>query len=168
MGAGKSTVGKKLSKSLRFEFLDSDAIIARDQGLSINDIFKVFNEDYFRKLEATLLGKICNLDNIVVATGGGCILNPVTRNLLQQSGTICYLKVNIQQQMHRLSGNSYTNRPSLPMDNSLRLKFLQEKFLQRDEIYKSIANISIDTSQLSIPAIVKQISSILSDNYAYN
>lgn len=159
MGAGKSTVGKKLSKLLRFEFLDSDVLIAREQGCSISDIFKTFGEAYFRELESTLLNKISGLDHIVVATGGGAILNHVTRNILVQSGCICYLKVDIQQQLLRLSADSHGNhhRALLPVQDVLRLNFLQQNFLKREPLYNSIANISIDTSHLNIDTAAQQI-----------
>lgn len=88
MGSGKSTVGKLLARSLGMGFFDTDEEIERREGKSITQIFKDEGEEYFRKLEKSLLKEILNSDNVVVATGGGVVLDLENRTLLQREKTV--------------------------------------------------------------------------------
>ena len=77
MGSGKTSVGALLAKRVNFKFVDTDHIIEETQGLSISKIFEVDGESKFRKLEENVIERISHLNQMVVSTGGGIVLNPL-------------------------------------------------------------------------------------------
>ena len=97
MGAGKTTVGKKLAKRLGYFFIDTDREIEKEQGCSITEIFKYGGEECFRDLETDILQKLQTKQNLVIATGGGMVLRNENRSLMQSLGTRVYLKVELQE-----------------------------------------------------------------------
>ena len=109
MGAGKTTIGRRLAKILDFSFLDTDNEIEDDQGCSIDEIFKYGGEDCFRDIETRLLKNFKNVDNTVIATGGGIILREQNREILLGLGKIVYLKVPQEVLLQRL--NNDRSRP---------------------------------------------------------
>ena len=91
MGAGKTTVGRSLAKRLSKTFLDSDHEIEERTGVRVSIIFEIEGEAGFRKREADTLAKLVQLENVVLATGGGAILDPQTRVGLKEHGCVIYL-----------------------------------------------------------------------------
>lgn len=163
MGAGKTTLGKKLSELLCFDFVDTDEMIAAKAGCSIKQIIANFNVAHFRSLEGQVFNDLVKLSNIVVATGGGCILDPKTRNFLSTNGVVCYLKVNVAQQLQRLVGD--TQRALLPSESLARQKFLQQMQVTRADLYSSIATVTLDTSTLNVETAAQALFVALSKNY---
>lgn len=157
MGAGKTSVGEKLSILLKKSFLDSDCLLQQRQGQSMTQIFNQGGEAHFRSLESALLAEVTIIPNIVLATGGGSILCPQTRKHLCKRGLVCYLKVSLQQQMLRLQNDN--SRPSLV--GQQRLHFLHQMQLRRQLFYKSIANISIDTDNKDTEYVAQQLASLI-------
>ncbi len=76
MGAGKTTVGKQLAKSLEMDFYDTDLEIEKRSGVRISTIFEMEGESGFRKREAAMIDELTQMQNIVLATGGGAVINP--------------------------------------------------------------------------------------------
>lgn len=143
MGAGKSTVGKKLSELLRLQFIDSDQILASKHNSTIANIFSVYGEVYFREQEQLLLYELSQSTNAILATGGGCVLREETRVTLSRDGLVCYLSVSPLQQIQRNLTSEH--RPTLPSNESQQLTFFQKMHKERSKLYESIAHISIDT-----------------------
>ena len=81
MGSGKSTIGRKLAKLLEYSFVDTDSEIEEDQGCSVDEIFKYGGEECFRKIETRLLEKLLNVENFVIATGGGIVIREQNQRL---------------------------------------------------------------------------------------
>lgn len=116
VGAGKSTIGKQLAKQLKLEFIDSDDTIEKKCGVDINWIFDLEGEEGFRKRERDVIAEIlAEKQNIVLATGGGAILDPDTRSLLSSRGKVVYLGATIEQQLERTAKD--TKRPLLRVDD---------------------------------------------------
>ena len=88
MGAGKTTIGKSLANYLDKTFIDSDQEIQKRTGVTIPVIFEIEGEIGFRKRETDMLKELIKIDNIVLATGGGIILNEENRKSLKKKGTI--------------------------------------------------------------------------------
>jgi shikimate kinase/3-dehydroquinate synthase len=101
MGAGKTTVGKSLASYLNKTFIDSDHEIQKRTGVKISVIFEIEGEAGFRKREAEMLRELLKINNIVLATGGGVILNKENRELLKQNGTIVYLRATVDDLWNR-------------------------------------------------------------------
>ena len=151
MGAGKTTVGKSLASCLNKTFIDSDHEIQKRTGVKIPVIFDIEGEAGFRKREAEMLRELLKIDNMVLATGGGVILNMENRKLLRQNGTIVYLQTTVDDLWHRTRHNK--NRPLL-QTLDLQAK-LAELYDQRDPIYREIAHIVVESGKQSIRQMVK-------------
>ena len=152
MGAGKTTVGKKLAKRLGYLFIDTDREIEKEQGCSITEIFKYGGEECFRDLETDILQKLQTKQNLVIATGGGMVLRNENRSLMQSLGTRVYLKVEPQELMRRLKKDK--KRPLL--QKSKPEEHILEMLQQRKSIYEE-AECIIDTTDLSPHQMVTEI-----------
>ena len=152
MGAGKTTVGKKLAKRLGYFFIDTDREIEKEQGCRITEIFKYGGEECFRDLETDILQKLQTKQNLVIATGGGMVLRNENRSLMQSLGTRVYLKVELQELMRRLKKDK--KRPLL--QKSKPEEHILEMLQQRKSIYEE-AECIIDTTDLSPHQMVTEI-----------
>ena len=110
MGAGKTTIGKKLANRLRYRFLDTDALIEKTAGQPISEIFAQSGETAFRQLESEVLSQTSAYHQLVVATGGGIITQPMNWSYLRH-GIVIWLDVPIPVLVSRLAGD--TSRPLL-------------------------------------------------------
>ncbi|RIJ24253.1 shikimate kinase [Henriciella barbarensis] len=115
MGAGKSTVGRRLADTLGRQFYDSDNEIEKAASLSISDIFALHGEEEFRRGERRVLERLLNEAPHVLATGGGAYLNPDTRDLLREKAITIWLNADLETLWRRVSRRSH--RPLLKADN---------------------------------------------------
>ena len=153
MGAGKTTVGKSLASYLNKTFIDSDHEIQKRTGVRIPVIFEIEGEAGFRKREAEMLQELLKINNMVLATGGGVILNKENRELLRQNGTIVYLRATVNDLSNRTRHDK-----SRPLLQTLDLQAkLTELYDQRDPIYCEIAHIVVESGKQSIRQMVKLI-----------
>ena len=152
MGAGKTTVGKKLSKRLGYFFIDTDREIEKKQECSISEIFKYGGEICFRDLETNMLQQLQSKQNLVIATGGGMVMRQENRNLMQNLGTRVYLKVGLEELIRRLKKDK--KRPLL--QESSPIERITEMLEQRKSIYEE-AECIVDTTDLSPQQMVSEI-----------
>ncbi|WP_416172126.1 bifunctional shikimate kinase/3-dehydroquinate synthase AroKB [Actimicrobium sp. CCI2.3] len=153
MGSGKTTVGRALARKLNKRFIDSDHEIEARTGASIPVIFEVEGEAAFRQREAEVISDLTALDDIVLATGGGAILNEASRAMLAERGTVIYLRASINSILHRTSHDK--NRPLLQGPDPRRR--LEELSRQREPMYAAIADIVIDTGRPNVQFLVNTI-----------
>jgi len=153
MGAGKTTIGRMLARKLGLRFVDSDHEIEARTGASIPWIFEIEGEASFRRREADVIRDLCAQDGIVLATGGGAILNPESRALLQSRGTVVYLRATINSILHRTSHDK--NRPLLQTADPR--KKLEELLAQREPLYLDMAHIVVDTGRPNVQSMVQII-----------
>lgn len=153
MGAGKTSVGKMLSKRLNKTFYDSDQEIERATGVKIPVIFEIEGEQGFRARESRMLAELVRRDNIVLATGGGAILSEQNRRLLSNRGKVIYLRATANDLWRRTRHDK--NRPLLQTGDPLEK--LQELLAQRDPLYREVADIIIDTGNQSLGNLVSRI-----------
>jgi shikimate kinase len=140
MGAGKSTVGRRLADALGRDFYDSDTEIEKAAGLSVADIFTLHGEAEFRRGERRVLQRLLGETPHVLATGGGAYLNPETRELLRQQAVTIWLNADLETLWRRVSRRSH--RPLLKADNpkGVLSQLLNERapiYEQADLIVKS-------------------------------
>lgn len=154
-GAGKTTVGKLLAKSLNQEFFDSDRVIEAQAGKSVSDIFTQDGEPVFRQLEHDVIAELLQKSGVVVALGGGALGNDGTRNLVKGS-TAIWLVAGLAQAVDRVGMNR--NRPLLL--GNVRGQ-LAELMSAREPLYKEVATITVDTSKLTPAEVVSNILSEL-------
>jgi len=153
MGAGKSSVGKYLAKQLQMDFYDTDEEIEIRTGVDIGWIFDVEGEAGFRKRETQVIEELTQLSNIVLATGGGSILEPENQQILKERGTIVYLQVSLEYQGTRTLNDS--RRPLLRVEN--REAMLEKLKGERDPIYVKLADITVPTDQRTVRAVAEDI-----------
>lgn len=156
MGVGKSSVGRKLSKELSLTFYDSDHEIEECTGTTIDIIFEIESETGFRKRESHLLKELTVIPNIVLATGGGVILDQDNRVILSRRGFVVYLKSSIDHLIKKVLKDD--KRPLLRVDDPL--KTLTKLLEERAPLYEEIADLVINTDDLDVNGIVKQIVSV--------
>jgi 3-dehydroquinate synthase len=153
MGAGKTTIGRILARKLGKRFIDSDHEIEARTGASIPWIFEIEGEDSFRRREAEVIRDLCGEGGIVLATGGGAVLNADTRATLKARGTVIYLRANVSSIMVRTSHDK--NRPLLQTTDPRRK--LEELMAQREPLYREIAELVIDTGRPNVQSMVQTI-----------
>lgn len=152
MGAGKSTVGKKLSKVLRKPLVDTDDIIEEKAGMSISEIFAEYGEDYFRELEEEVVAEVSEFHDHVIVTGGGVVLRDVNMRNLRKNGTIIYLHATPEVIYERIKDQ--THRPLLRVEDPLsRIRELLE---YRKPFYTN-NDCTIDTSALTVDEVVDRV-----------
>lgn len=153
MGAGKTTVGKMLAKRLNKIFIDSDHEIEKRTGVNIPLIFELEGEAGFRSREAAVIQELTAHPGIVLATGGGAVLNPQNRDNLRRNGTVIYLRAKVEDLWQRTRHDK--NRPLLQTSDPLGK--LRELFAQRDPLYRETADIVVDSGSQSLHALIHQI-----------
>ena len=162
MGTGKTTVGKKLARRLGMKFVDTDHEIERVTGLSINDIFDKHGEIRFRSEEKAAVRRITREDNMVIATGGGAVLDSENVELLQQDGLLVCLDAK-PEIIHERTKRKKT-RPLLRTEDPLQ-KII--KMLADREPYYALASFRIDTSHRELDDVVEEVRRIF-ESYRKN
>ena len=154
MGAGKTTIGKQLAKKLKWDFYDSDRIIEERTGVDIALIFEKEGEEGFRSREEKIIDELTQLNNIVLATGGGAVLRQENRSNLINRGTIFYLSSSIKDLVNRTSKDK--KRPLLQGKEKPKV-VLTQLLKEREPIYLEMADHIINTSNSSIQTVIKDI-----------
>ncbi|MES2025388.1 MAG: bifunctional shikimate kinase/3-dehydroquinate synthase AroKB [Pseudomonadota bacterium] len=157
MGAGKTTVGRALAKRLNKRFIDSDHEIEERTGASIPLIFEIEGEASFRQREAEVIRDLTAQHDIVLATGGGAVLNPESRAFLKERGTVIYLRASVNSILQRTSHDK--NRPLLQTADPR--KTIEELSRAREPFYNEIAHIVIDTGRPNVQFLMQSILSQL-------
>ncbi len=141
MGAGKTTVGRQLARRLGLEFLDSDREIERRCGVDIPTIFDFEGEPGFRHRETDVIDELTCRDGIVLATGGGAVLDPLNRRHLGQRGVAVYLAATVEEQLRRTGHDR--GRPLL--QGGERRATLERLLAERDPLYREVARLVVET-----------------------
>ena len=157
MGSGKSTLGSMLADKLNWTFIDIDTELEKDHGLSINDMFNN-GESNFRSLESKKLEKIVLKNHIVCATGGGIVEKDVNHKILNQSFCV-YLDTSLDVLHERVKHDS--SRPLLLKGDKKDL--LRDIFNNREEKYKSLSKLNINTDNVDIIDSCKTIMEYISE-----
>jgi shikimate kinase len=159
MGAGKTTVGRMLARRLGKTFYDSDHEIEARTGVRIPVIFEIEGEAGFRARESQTIAALCALDDVVLATGGGVVLDPANRGQLADHGFVVYLRGDPQQLWQRTRHDR--NRPLLQTEDPLRR--LHDLYAQRDPLYREVADLVVDTGRQGVGTLVGRLLPLLPD-----
>ena len=153
MGSGKTAVGRHLARLFQYTFHDSDADIEAKTGVDIAFIFEKEGEAGFRLRERESIERLTGLESIVLATGGGAVIDPVNREALSQRGAVVYLATSVNQQIERT--RHARHRPLLhDTDPEKKLKELME---HRAALYAEIADVTVTTDGRRVQIVAEEI-----------
>ncbi|MGE5405184.1 MAG: shikimate kinase [Candidatus Saccharibacteria bacterium] len=157
MGTGKTAIGTRLAQRLNRKFIDTDREIERVTGMTVRDIFLKAGEVRFRSEEALISQKLANQEGLVIATGGGLVLNPENIEYLRENGVVVCLKAAPEDIFRRVSKKKQ-NRPLL--GRSFTIDDIVRMLNDRDEFYRN-ADIEVDTTGTEPDMVVQEIISKL-------
>ncbi len=157
MGAGKTTVGRLLAKNLGAVFYDTDQEIEKRTGVRVPVIFEMEGEGGFRKREISMIDELTQMQNIVLATGGGAVIAPENREHLKSRGIVIYLRASVHDLYLRTRFDR--NRPLLQNTNAQAK--LEELFAARDPLYREVATYIVDTGNQPVMNIVQKIEELI-------
>jgi shikimate kinase len=153
MGAGKSAVGRQIARLLHLDFIDSDEEIESRTGVDIPFIFEKEGEEGFRKREAKVIDDLTQRERVVLATGGGVVVDPANRNHLGARGFVIYLHTTVDQQLARTRKGR--DRPLLANDDPRAV--LEALMATREPLYREIADLTIETDGRKVKAVASEI-----------
>jgi len=162
MGAGKTSVGKLLARRLRKSFYDCDQEIERATGVKVPVIFEIEGEAGFRARETRMLTELVHRPDIVLATGGGAVLSDENRKLLSANGVVVYLRATVEDLWSRTRHDR--NRPLLRTPDPQAT--LRQLFDERDPLYRSVADIVIDTGSQGLGNLAQRVEQQLHRRHA--
>lgn len=165
MGVGKTAVGLVLAKKLGKKFVELDALIAQKAGKSIPEIFAQEGEIAFRELEIEAVKDIAGKDNLVIACGGGVVLNKINIDRLKQSSVIVLLTASPGVILRRVSRDG-ADRPLLK--GAKKAADIQSLLRYRKPFYERAADFKIDTSKLDVNAVADEIIKKLRDDESFD
>ena len=153
MGSGKTSVGRQLARELGMDFIDSDEEIEKCTGVDIRFIFEKEGESLFREREKAIISNLTQMENLVLATGGGSILDAKNRQLLNTNGIVVYLETSVKQQLLRTQKSK--TRPLLVGENPEAV--LTRLMASRGPLYEQVAHFSVNTGKKRVAVIVNEI-----------
>lgn len=153
MGSGKTTVGRALARRLKRPFYDSDQEVEERCGVPVALIFEIEGEAGFRARESQVIAELSGLDAIVLATGGGAVLDPENRRRLAARGTVVYLHSEPRRLFERIGHDR--KRPLLAAPDPRRR--LEQLYAQRDALYREIADLVVETGRQGVSVLVTDV-----------
>lgn len=161
MGAGKSSIGKRLAERFGLAFVDADRELEARTGVDVSTIFHCEGEAGFRSRESALLAELLAQDERLVATGGGAVLDPGNRALLRERGFVLHLHAGVDAQLARLARDR--TRPLLQRPD--REAVLRDMAHQRAPLYAEVADLSFDTSEHSCTEAAAALAALLATQW---
>ena len=153
MGAGKTTIGRNLAQIVGKRFVDADREVETRSGASISLIFELEGEAGFRRRERAVIEELSGRQDLVLATGGGAVLDPGSRALLRERGTVVYLHCPIEV-LHRRTLRD-RNRPLLQTDDPMAR--LVQIVVERDPLYREVADLIVETDHRTVRSVVNEL-----------
>ena len=165
MGTGKTAVGQALAKMLGMKFIELDRLIEEQAGKKIAEIFRTQDETAFRELEIEAAKRVAMEEHSVIAGGGGIVLNKINIDRLRQNAVMVYLTASPKTILKRVAGQK-GQRPLLAVDD--QLKTITDMLKFRKPFYERSADITVNTTRLSIDAAAEEIIRKLKQNESFN
>lgn len=161
MGSGKSCIGRRLAERFGLRLLDADREIELRAGTSVTTIFECEGEAGFRARESATLAELLVQDDVLIATGGGAVLDPDNRRLLRERGFVVHLQVSVEQQLERLARDR--SRPLLARGD--REQVLRDLAAKRAPLYADVADLQFDTDLLTTVDATDRLAEVLDSQW---
>lgn len=159
MGAGKTTVGREYARRHRLRFVDCDHEIEARTGVKVPTIFEIEGESGFRRRESQVIDELTREDGLVLATGGGAVLDPANRAMLAERALVIYLNAPTQVLWERTRHDR--NRPLLQVANPRER--IETLYRERDPLYREVAHIVVDGGRGNPAGMVRQIEKVIEE-----
>jgi len=157
-GCGKSAVGRHLADRLQVPFYDTDALVEQLAGKCIRTIVEEKGWPHFRRIESEVIRKLALLQDGVIATGGGAVLDETNCRILKAHGLVIWLAADMRTMIHRMRGDAMSKERRPPLTHSDSRREAEELLEQRTTIYRRLADTCIDTTGKSIDEIAREVS----------
>ena len=161
MGAGKTSIGRRLAERLGLRFVDADVALEAATGASVNLIFEMEGEAGFRNRERAMLARLLATEGIVLATGGGAVLDRGNREVLRKRGFVVHLRASVAQQLERLAGDD--TRPLLARPD--REQVLHQLAAIPAPLYAEVADLEFDGAGLDPDAAAEHLAALLAQRW---
>ena len=164
---GKSTLAQPLAERLGWSWVDADVELERRAGRTIREIFDTDGEPEFRRLERETLVDLLTRDHLVIAAGGGAVLNSDTRRDFRNAGPVVWLKASVDTIEQRLYGDSTTSQRRPNLTSAGGREEVERLLSQREPIYSEAADLVIQTDeplpeQTDVPSIEQLVEYVIS------
>ncbi|RMG36440.1 MAG: shikimate kinase [Planctomycetota bacterium] len=156
-GTGKSSVAPLLAAALNWHWVDSDVEIESYAGCSIRRIFETRGESTFRELERKTMASLLGESRLVIAAGGGAVLDPTTRSLMSAAGPVVWLRARVQTIAQRLAHDTTTAALRPALSGSDPIEEIGTILRQRVPLYEQVATFAVDTDERSVEEVVEEI-----------
>ena len=160
---GKTSVGRSLAKSLGRPFLDADSELVKEQDLNISEIVRKQGWYAFREIESDIIKRVCALDDHVVATGGGAVLNDKNVKHMKRSGKLVWLKATPETIKKRILQDKNTKDFRPPLTSKGSVEEIHETLLNRNPFYEKAMDFDVDTDDIGIDEVCHAIVKKLND-----
>lgn len=157
MGVGKSSISSGLKKKTGMKEIDMDAVISKEAGMPITEIFDKFGEEHFRELETALLERLQGETGCIISCGGGTVLRSHNVEVMKEQGTIVLLTAEPETIYERVKNN--TSRPVL--NGNMNVEYIRELMAKRQDAYDAAADIRVSTDGKTLEQIANEIISVL-------
>ena len=147
--SGKTAIGKMLVRELRRGFLDTDSLIEKNTGCSIEMIISRHGWDYFREIEKRLVEEVSRGDNLVIATGGGVVMDKENVKNLKETGWIVWLKGESEVLKARMDNEQKSGKIRPSLTGADPLEEIKQVLEERTPLYEQAANLVVDTTSFS-------------------
>lgn len=158
-GTGKSSLAPRLAAKLNFDWVDADAELENSTGRSIREIFATDGEAEFRRLERELVSKLLQRDRLVLAAGGGAVLNEATRNQMREAGPVVWLQASVETIAKRIlrDDTSATSSHRPPLTSLNGIDEIRTLLAQREPLYRKCATIQVVAEGSSLENLVQRV-----------
>ena len=156
-GTGKSTLASPLAQRLGWDWIDADVELERRAGRSIQNIFATDGEPEFRRLERELLAELLQRDRLVIAAGGGAIMNEATRAEMKSAGPVVWLQASADAIERRLATDPTTGQRRPNLTSTGGRAEIERLLALREPLYRECATIVLDSENISIAEMVDVI-----------
>ena len=156
----KKHSGVRLAARLKMRFVDTDDLIEERQRASISDIVKAHGWDHFRALEKQVIAEISTDDDLVIALGGGAVLDPQNVMAMKKNGLLIWLKADFQTLLRRMAEDPRTFSQRPPLTGRGTSEEIEEMIAYREPFYQRASEVRLDTSALDVEAVVGKIVAI--------
>ena len=160
-GAGKSTVGRRVAELTQMEFVDTDDLLEERQGAGISEIVESMGWDHFRAMEKKVIEEVSGGDQLIIAAGGGAVLDSENVISLKRNGLIIWLKADRQVLYKRMDLDPRTKSSRPTLTGKGPLEELEEIMAYREPFYEQAADIHFDTADLGVEEVAESILSII-------